>query len=410
MKIWIFNEYNMPPEYGHLNRHFYLGKYLKELGHEPSVFVGSFLHNTDIQMINNKRKIMKYNSCDFSYFFIKTNSYQNNRFKRVFNMFLYYKNLLKATKKMDKPDVIIGSSAHPMSAYAAIKLAKKLSCQGIIEIRDLWPESFIAYGVIKKRNPLLKLLYLCEKWLYKKADKIIFTMAGATDYILEKKWDINHGGPINLSKVFHLNNGVDLKTFDYNKQTHVIDDYDLNDEKSFKVIYTGSVRLVNNVDIIIDVAKLLNDENIKFLIWGTGDYLDVLKKRVNDENINNVIFKGWIDKKYIPFILSNSQLNISFGKTKDIFRYGISPNKMFDYFASGKPTLWTFKSNYSLIEKYQSGIEIEYRNPQDLAKSILKFKNLSKSKYVEYCNNARKAAVDYDYKKLTKKLINIIES
>ena len=42
-------------------------------------------------------------------------------------MFLYYKNLLKVTKKMDKPDVIIGSSAHPMSAYAAIKLAKKLN-------------------------------------------------------------------------------------------------------------------------------------------------------------------------------------------------------------------------------------------------------------------------------------------
>ena len=64
MKIWLINQYNMPPEYGHLNRHFNFGKYLKRMGHEPTVFVGSFLHNTKIQMIEDDSLIRRYENAD----------------------------------------------------------------------------------------------------------------------------------------------------------------------------------------------------------------------------------------------------------------------------------------------------------------------------------------------------------
>lgn len=407
--IWIINQYNMPPEYGHLNRHYNFGKYLKRFGYNPVVFVGSFLHNSKKQMIKDQSIYKKYDNCEFPFIFIKTCDYSKSKIKRVYAMFEFFRNLFKVTKEFDKPDAIIGSSAHPLAAIAAIRLAKKYGCQSIVEVRDLWPESFVTYGIIKKRNPLLKLLYEGEKWIYKKADKLIFTMEGGKDYIIEKSWDKEQGGPIDINKVNHINNGVDLEVFNYNKEQYVLNDEDLNNNNTFKVIYTGSIRLVNKIEKILDVAKLLKGEGVKFIIWGDGDQLEILKSRVVDEKIDNVCFKGQIDKKYIPFITSKAQLNIVIGNNNTLFKFGISPNKMFDYFASGKPILFTFSTGYSLIDRYNVGIELEESSPEKIAESILNFRDLNHITYEKYCINTIKAAEDYSFLNLTKSLVNIIE-
>jgi glycosyltransferase involved in cell wall biosynthesis len=411
MKIWLINQYNMPPEYGHLNRHFNFGKYLKRMGYEPTVFVGSFLHNTEIQMIEDDSLVKRYEHIDYPYYFIKTSNYTLSKLKRIYAMYEFYKNLLKIVKSFDKPDIILGSSAHPLAAIAAIKLGRRYGCQSIIEIRDLWPESFAAYNIIKKNNPLLKLLYAGEKWIYKKADKLVFTMEGGKDYIIEKGWDKQHGGPIDLNKIYHINNGVDLEAFNYNKEYYKLDDDDLNDNTTFKVIYTGSIRLVNQVGIILDVAKYLQDDghnNIKFLIYGTGDQVDILKRRLKNESINNVYFKGRVDKKYIPYVTSKGDLNIVVGINRPLHRFGTSANKRFDYFASGKPTLATTITAYSLIKRYGAGSEVRLTEIESVANEIIRYKNMPKEQYNQYCINALKAAKDYDFKVLTEKLLDII--
>lgn len=407
--IWIFNQYNMPPEYGHLNRHFNFGKYIKRTGDNPTVFVGSYLHNSNIQMIKDESLYKMYENSTYPYVFVRTCDYSKSRLKRVYAMFEFYRNLMRVTKGFEKPDAILGSSAHPLAAIAAIRLAKKYKCQSIVEVRDLWPESFVAYGIINRKNPLLKLLYAGEKLIYKKADKLIFTMEGARDYIIEKGWDKEHGGPIDINKVYHINNGVDLEEFDKNKNQYALEDKDLMNEDIFKVVYTGSIRLVNKIEKLLDVAKLLKDTNVKFLVWGDGDQLEPLKRRVKDEKIDNVCFKGRIDKKYIPFITSKSQLNIIFGENLPLFRYGVSMNKMFDYFASGKPTIFTFKVRYSIVEKYNAGLELENSSAESIAKSILYFKELDKASYSTYCENARRAALDYSFENLSGALIDIID-
>jgi len=408
MKIWLINQYNMPPEYGHLNRHFNFGKYLKRMGHEPSVFVGSFLHNTRVQMIKDDSVIEKYENADYPYYFIKTCDYSSSKLKRIYAMYEFYKNLLKAVKSLDKPDAILGSSAHPLAAVAAIKLARKFGCQSIVEVRDLWPESFVAYGIVNRKNPLLKLLYAGEKWIYKNADKLVFTMEGGKDYIIERGWDTDQGGSIDINKVHHINNGVDLEVFNYNKENYYFEDEDLDNPNSFKVIYIGSIRLVNKINLLLDVAKELEKSNVEFLIWGSGDQLDNLKERVKAEKITNLAFKGKVDKKYIPSIISRSDLNIVMGEKSTLFKYGTSMNKQFDYFASGKPTLITFKSSFSLLEKYQSGLEIDGGSVA-IANAIKKFKDLSEYERLNLEQNSLKAAEDYDYYNLSKKLIEVIE-
>ncbi|WP_312700209.1 glycosyltransferase family 4 protein [Sedimentibacter sp.] len=411
MKIWLINQYNMPPEHGHLNRQFNFGKYLKRMGHDPTVFVGSFLHNTKIQMIKDDSLIKRYVNADYPYYFVKTCNYSFSKLKRIYAMFEFYNNLLKALQSFERPDVILGSSAHPLAAIAAIKLGKKYGCQSIVEVRDLWPESFVAYGIISKKNPLLNILYAGEKWIYKNADKLIFTMKGGKDYIIEQGWSTEQGGPIDISKVHHINNGVDLEAFIYNKENYNFADEDLDNKKVFKIIYAGSIRLVNNIKSIVDAAceiKKIGIEDVKFIIYGDGNDRKFLERYCFENGIDNVIFKGFIDKKYIPYILSKSDLNIIHFEQNKLKKYGASLNKMFEYFASGKPTLSDCEFGYDLIKLYQCGVVIDNANAVEMAKEIVSIRNMSSLDYEKMCSNSLIAAKEFDFKNLASHLLELI--
>ncbi len=81
-------------------------------------------------------------------------------------------------------------------------------------------------------------------------------------------------------------------------------------------------------------------------------------RRVENENLDNVKMKGFVNKKYIPYILSKSSVNIlNYSQTQYNWSRGNSSNKLFEYMASGKPMISTVKMGYSIIEKYKCGIE-----------------------------------------------------
>lgn len=414
MKIWLINQYNMPPEYGHLNRHFNFGKYLKRMGHEPTVFVGSFLHNTKIQMIENDSLIKKYKNVDYPYYFIKTCDYSSSRLKRIYAMYEFYKNFTKAVKLFDKPDAILGSSAHPLAAIAAIRLGKKYGCQSIVEVRDLWPESFVAYGLISKKNPLLRLFYAGEKWIYKNADKLIFTMEGGKEYIIEQGWGKEQGGPIDINKVHHINNGVDLEVFNYNKEHYILNDKDLEDKSYFRVVYVGSLRKANEqIWKLFDAIKLMQGnqyENIKFLIYGDGSEREKIIKYCEINGLKNVYIKGHVEKKYIPHILTRCDLNILNCTFRNILRFGGSQNKLFDYLASGNPIITGEDTKYSIVKKYKCGIAKNFDNAEELKEAILEIRDLDINKMNEVKKNIISAASKYDFKKLAEDLIYIIEN
>lgn len=406
--IWIINHNAIPPSIGGLVRHTYFSRYLNDRGYNVKIFTSSKIHNTNINMINDNSLYTENVIEGVEYTFIKTCDYYSNGFKRIKNMFDFIFNIEKTVKYFKKPDIIYASSPDPLTAVTCIKLANKYKIPCIIEIRDLWPESIVSYNGISNNNPVIKILYKLEKWIYKKSDTLIFTMEGGKDYIIEKGWD----KAVDLEKIYNINNGIDIKEFKYNKDNYIINDDDLNDTDKFKIIYTGSIRKVNNLNTILDAAKYLQDKkynNIKFIIYGDGNDKDDLMNRCHDENIGNIVFKSRVDKKYIPYILSKSDLNLYHWKQTPLMRFGSSGNKLFDYLASGKPVLSTIISNYDIIEKNNAGLISKDQSFEEIAKTILKMYNSSSEEYKAMCDNAKILAKDFDYRTLTDKLISIIE-
>lgn len=409
MKIWLINQYNSLPEHGHFTRNFYLAKHLKAMGHEPVVLAGSSPHNSETQLINGNVTSAVDDAYGFPYIYVKTGIYGHNKKKQVLEMFRFYWNTKRTVKSLPCPDVIVGSSMHPLAALLAIRLAKKYLCKGVVEIRDLWPESMFAYGLLTERGVVGKLMYAFEKYLYTRAHAIIFTMEGARDYLLGRGLDMEHGGSVDMKKVFYVNNGVDLTAFDQSAEAFPSFDPDLHDSSTFKVVYTGSIRRVNGIDLIIDAARELRDTCVKFLIWGTGSDLDLMRDRCHEEDINNVIFKGFVSKNLIPGIIKRADLLLLNYKTNPtITRYGSSQNKLFEYMAAGKPILSNAVFGYDLINRYDCGASIDISSGQEYARIIKRFLDMDSHTYAQICANARKAASNFDFGSLTEKYVEAI--
>lgn len=405
MNIWLINHYAVPPQYYPLARQTNFAKHLMALGHSVTIFAASTVHNSDQNLITDGQRWREETVDGVHYVYIKCLDYQGSGLKRIYNICEFAWKLPGVCRKFPKPDAIVATSMPPTSCAVGIHLARKYKCKGIAEIADLWPESIVAYGIAGPKNPVVIALRWLEKWIYKKADSVVFTMEGAYDYILEQGWEEE----IPRQKVHFINNGVELAQFHENVEQFQIEDEDLVDDSLFKVVYTGSIRKVNNLGLLLDAAKLVKNPSVCFLVWGDGDELPMLKQRLVDENITNVKFKGCVDKKYIPYIVSCADLNIAHNTPAELFRFGISFNKIFDYMAAGKPILSDFPCPYNPAVQAKAGIQVETPTAENIAEAVQYFVDVPQSEYWQYCENAKSAARVYAFEELTRKLLSIMD-
>lgn len=414
-KVWLWNHYATDMYKNRGGRHYWFAQNLIKQGYEPTIFCANTFHNKPEFIDTKKEKFATDVRDKIPFVFVKTTTAIGNGIDRVKNMGLFYFNLFSVVRNCVKlygrPDIIIASSVHPLTMIAGIKIAKKLNIPCICEVRDLWPEAIFSFNRVKEKSLLGRFLTAGEYWIYKKADALIFTKEGDTDYIKEKRWDTGQGGKINLNKCHYINNGVDIEAFEISSIKDKIDDKDLGDKK-FNITYVGAIRPVNKVGNILDAAAILRDEkDIQFLIYGDGNQKKMLEKRIIDEKLKNVKVKGFVNKRYIPYILSKASVNLlNYSPTQYNWSRGNSSNKLFEYMASGKPIISTVKMGYSILNKYNCGIELEKSTPSELADSILKVKNMPKNEYNMMGQNAKNGAKDFDFKKLTLKLVDVIES
>ena len=406
MNIWLINHYAVPPKYYPLARPTLFAKYLMAMGHTVTIFAASSVHNSDVNLITDGRKWREETVDGVHYVYIKCCDYQGSGLKRIYNICEFAWKLPGVCKQFAKPDAIVATSMPPTSCAMGVRMGRKWGCKTVAEIADLWPESIVAYGIAGPHNPAVIVLRWLEKWIYKKADAVVFTMEGAYDYIVEQGWEKE----LPRSKVHYINNGVDLEQFDYNKEHFRVEDADLDEPDTFKVVYTGSIRKVNNLGLLLDAAKNVKDSRIKFLIWGDGDERAALEQRVREEHIGNVLFKGRVEKKYVPSIVSRADVNFAHNTPTPMFRFGISFNKLFDYFAAGQPILCDFPCSYNPAIVRHAGMEVSEVQPQRVAAAVDCMAARPETDRQVMGANARRAAEEYDFKRLTEKLVSVIES
>jgi len=404
--IWFVSHYSMPPELEQRNKTQMYAHYLNLMGYTTTIFSASTIHNSNINLITTNELYInkKYNDLDFIH--IKCHNYAGNGLRRILNMFEFSKKFRKIANKMNPPEVVI-ADVNCINYFSIFRYCRENKIKFYIDMRDLWPMSIVEYYKYSERNPLIKYLYFREKNMYRNADGVIFSMPGGADYIKDKKWEKY----LPTEKTHYINNGVDLNSF-YNQIAHYCFNDSELDDTTFKVIYTGSIRVANNLKPLVEAGRKLLDrgyKDIRIMIYGEGDAKKGLEELCKTEAIDNVVFKGNVPKTEIPFVLSKSDLNVLIYKQSRTLQYGGSQNKLFEYMAIGKPILITVSMNYNFVKDANCGLCIDEPTPEKIANAIIECYNMPKVKRAEMGVRGKEFVKEFDFSKLTERLQSIID-
>ena len=125
----------MLPQHGPMSRTYQFIKHLNKRGCEATAFVGSHPHNSPLQLVEGRKKYALSHECEYPWVLVRTCNYEDGRPlrgpRRIWSIIQYFFNLFATAKHFDKPDVIIGSSAPPFTALAAVLLAKRYKCKSV---------------------------------------------------------------------------------------------------------------------------------------------------------------------------------------------------------------------------------------------------------------------------------------
>lgn len=376
-KMWILNHYAIPPNMPGGTRHYDLSQELIKKNFEVTIFSSGFSHGKKnyFKLFKGKSYIVE-NYGKLKFVWLRTVPYRKNNYKRILNMLSYLFRMLFVAHNFSKPDVIIGSSVHPFAVIAAWLLSKKYKAKFIFEVRDLWPQTAIDMRVIKPNGVIAKLMYAWEKFMYKRADKIIVLLPNAKKYI--------EGKGISAEKVVWIPNGVNLERFDdaILSSNNKINNFIKKSNNKFVIMYTGAHGPANDLDIFIKAATYfqISDSEIIFYLIGSGIEKERLKKESKSRNLNNIYFFSPVPKGEIPAILNCADLLVQSFAPIDVFKYGISPNKIFDYLAAGKPIIMSVKTTNNIVKDAKAGIVVEPGNAKAFIEGIMEIKKMSAEK------------------------------
>jgi len=399
--IWIINEYAGSPQYGMTYRHYYFARELIKKGYKVSIITAAYSHFlTRFPVTNGKYTIEHIDG--INYLWIKVIKYSKSFCKnRVFKWFDFMLSLFFIPyKSISLPDIILVSPTAPFPILPAWFWAKRLNCQLFFEVRDIWPLTLSELGNFKPTHPFIKFMGFFERFALKNSDQIISNLPNYCQHIKE----------LGINRNFtYIPNGISLGEL---KNSEPIDAKTKNKipKDKFIVGYAGKFGILNALDILVDAAEKLKDnQDIVFLFVGDGQFKAEIIQKCCHLNLKNVFFFDPVPKKQIQSFLDFFNVCYIGLRKKKLFDYGISPFKLFDYMYSGKPILHAIDARNDLVSLANCGLTVEAENPEAIVRGIIKLYKMSPQERYVLGQNGKKYVLKYhNYEYLTDKLLSLI--
>jgi glycosyltransferase involved in cell wall biosynthesis len=301
----------------------------------------------------------------------------------------------------EKYDVLFATST-PLTAGIPGIIAKIIGkTKFVFEVRDLWPELPKALGL---KNPVMLVGMSFLEWLtYHKADACIGLSPGICEGIKKKS---QKGKNIKM-----IPNGCDLGIFNpQKKKTYFLEGIKSSDTVA---VFTGTHGIANGLDAILDAAvelKKLQREDIVLVFIGEGKKKKELIARSQKEGLSNCHFYDQIPKIELGKIIASADIGLMVLSDIPAFYYGTSPNKFFDYIASGISIL----NNYpgwlaNMIQENKIGIVVPPNDPIAFAKGLIELADNTIYRKQAGINARKFAENNFSREYLSNELVTILE-
>ncbi|NMB12827.1 MAG: glycosyltransferase family 4 protein [Firmicutes bacterium] len=367
MNYWV-NQYVVAPDAPGGTRHFEFALRLNQKGITVELVAADLNLSTRSytrRFSSRKRQNITEEVEGVKIHWLYTTLYSRNNWRRAYSMFRFAWSVFWFLMRVpiDESSVFIGSSPHLLAALATQLAARMRGTRLIFEVRDLWPETLI--GMTGKNGLAAKILRLIADYLYNRSEKIIVLASQSQEVIAAR------GVP--KQKIIFVPNSVDPDLFQEKNVEGFAFPGTLK-EDDFIAVYAGAHGSANNLDLILDAAAFLQEQGyhrVKFLLVGDGPCKGELVERIKREDIDNVVFLDPVRKVQIPALFKRCDVGLLVLRDVPVFRYGISPNKLFDYMASGLPVVTNVQGEVaSVIAEANCGLVVSPEDTAGFAKRV----------------------------------------
>ena len=323
------------------------GKLSKEYVIDPlkySIFCGAKIYRVPIYL---RRKGSKFN------LFI---NYISFVFSSIFFGYFYLR------KK--KYDAVFSFATSPVtSAIPAIFFSKIKGCKSFIWVLDLWPDIIKELNIINNRFIYIIFSKFIQR-IYKSFD---FILLQSNSFVAKfKKYNIK-------SKLIYFPSWTE---YNFHEQfaEEAITEFNPRDG-ALNIVFTGNIGQVQNFDNVLKAASILKNANIRWIIIGSGRYLDELINRSKINGIKNIFFLGQKDKNLIKFYHTLADILFVTLKSGECISSTI-PGKFQTYLSCNKYILGFVEGETkNLIQEIKIGTVVGPDDYKSLAKEILRLEN-----------------------------------
>ena len=403
MNIWIINETIGSRIHGMVFRPYYFAKEFVKLGHKVTIFSGSYTH-----IFSKLPEVEGFSTTEnidgIDYCWIKTPKYgKSQSLGRILNAFTFVaKMFLLRKKRFGKPDAVIITSPTPFSILNGYWIKKKTGAKLIFEVRDIWPLTLTEIGRLTDRHPFIRFTQFFENFSYKKSDKVVSVLPNAFEHMKD------HG--LDAERFVSIPNGIDLEEV---KTISPLPEETLAKipRDKFIVTYAGKFGISNNLTSLLEAAETLKtNEKILFLLVGNGPEKENYIKIISDKGLSNVLILDPVPKSSVQSLLATS--NVCYiGLTKSpLFRFGVSPNKLFDYLYSGKPIIYAIEAANDIVAEANCGISIKSENAEEIVNAVLTLYGKTPEELAEMGKRGHDYVIaNHSYSELAKKYLEILK-
>ena len=332
----------------------------------------------------------------------------NGLIKRILRYIDTSFKMYKEIEKINDANLIFSHSMPPLLGPLCAKIGKKKKIPVIYWEQDIVSESIITTN-ISKNSFKTKIFYKIALFLEKYTEKNVHHIITISEKF--KKYHVDRG--INEDKISVVYNWIDVDQIIHvdRKNNKLFDELNLDRDK-FYVTYCGNLGVPQNVEIMIDAAKILEkNKSIKFVLIGNGSREKKVLDYLKSVNPSNLIYSPLFPLNRSSEVYSIGNIGLVIGK-KGTSKNGF-PSKTWTIMSAEQAMISCFDIDSELshfVKDGKCGIAIEPDNPELLANTILEIYN-SKDKGKSFGYNARKYVINnFSREKMTSKIIEIIKN
>lgn len=363
--LWV-NHFAVAPHDGGGTRHFEVARELVRRGWDVTIAASDF----SLQERRYTRRRTAHHRAPIveevegvRFVWLWSAPYRSNNWRRGWNWLTFSRSLLGLAPEGEW-DVVIGSSPHLFAAVAARRLARRMGVPFVFEVRDLWPESLLAAG--GRSGPFHLVLDRLARSLYRDADHIVVLAEGSADYLTRERG-------VDPGRISFVPNGVDPAAFDrVASENGGAPPTAPHSERRTVFVYAGAHGAANGLHAVVDAAaELRGRRDVVFRLIGDGPEKPRLRERAELLGLTNIEFIDPIPKSRIPAAFAAADVGLMVLRDAPLFRFAVSPNKLFDYFAARLPVLANVPGEVGqMVEEAGAGIVVAAESGRALAAGV----------------------------------------